>query len=325
MMRPIALANVAGVSLALVLSLAFAFAADLGSQRTRGLPASHAEDQVIERDGQRGLVDATGHFHVLRHFERIVSVSGVADDLLLALCEPERIVAFSAYAKRSAGGHRFGDRVLQRADLDPETLLALAPDLVLVNNLSRQDRIVRLRESGVAVFDLGDMRGMKTLVPNIRTAGILLGHPRAGRELAQALTGHMQALAARVPSERRKRALYAGIHGDKIYGGTRGTSYADVLWAAGLEDAAADRYHDWPRYTSEQLLSIDPPMIVTQAGMADTFCRHPGMASLRACRAKDLIEIDPALLLDPGLEMPLAADAIQRKAYRDLKPPVLAH
>jgi hypothetical protein len=50
-------------------------------------------------DGSFALLDATGQAVPLRPYRRIVSTSVVTDRLLVALCEPDRILAFS-----SAGG-----------------------------------------------------------------------------------------------------------------------------------------------------------------------------------------------------------------------------
>lgn len=319
-MNGVALANWLGVVVAVCVSLTAALWSDGDSEPTRIVPAAHAGVEVVVRDGQRGLLDASGAFLALADFRRVVSVDLVADDLLLALCEPERIIAFSAYAKHSAGGYRFGDKGLKKTSFDPETLIALKPDLVLVNNLSRQDRIARLREGGFPVFDLGEMRGLSTLIPNIHTVATLLGRPQAGVELASSVRIRMATLASGLHERDRKGGLYVGIHGDKIYGGTRGTSFADVLAAAGIIDQAAERYSGWPRYTSEQLLQLDPQVIVTQHGMASVLCRHPGLDSLAACgdHGAGVFEVDENLLQDPGLDMVLAAEAVHRAVYGDL-------
>ena len=51
------------------------------------------------------------------------------------------------------------------------SVLALKPDLLFVNDLVDASYVARLREHGVQVFDLGPMRGLDTLLPNIRAIG----------------------------------------------------------------------------------------------------------------------------------------------------------
>lgn len=272
---------------------------------------------VIEERGVRGLRDATGHFVPLADYRRIASTSGVSDSVLLALAEPERIAAFTRYsAEGSPVAYRYAGKSTITDIARVEELLALKPDLVLVNNLGNDGRIERLREAGLTVFDLGEMRGMKTLLPNIVTVGTLLGRPEAGRELATRFERRMQSIAKHVPEAERPLAVYASIYGDSLYGASTGTSHQDVLIAAGLRDKAKGMYRDWPRYTPEILLALDPEVIVTQDGMRAPMCRHTGLSHLRACGPGGrIVEVNGRLLDDPSLTMLDAAEAIYEAVY----------
>ncbi|MBV9947261.1 MAG: hypothetical protein JOZ69_10470 [Myxococcales bacterium] len=105
------------------------------------------------------------------------------------------------------------------------------------------------------MYDLGEMRGMSTLVPNVREVATLLGHPERGERFAASLSARMSRVAADLPGGGRKRGLYLGVYGGRLYGASSGTSHHDVLIAAGLEEAA-DRFRDWPAYSVEQVLAM---------------------------------------------------------------------
>ena len=115
--------------------------------------------------------------------------------------------------------------------------------------------------------------------------------------------------------------------GGHLYGGTAGTSFHDVLVSAGLDDVAARNHRDWPAYASEDVLALDPEIIVTNRGLALGICRHPGFDRLRACqeaaerRDPSIVELDSALLGDPGLPMLDAAEAIYRAVYEQRELP----
>jgi iron complex transport system substrate-binding protein len=288
-------------------------AGDPGTDGAPGTATSHtAATEPIEVAGQPALRDARGHVLTLRRFERIVGASVVADTLLHELCEPERVIAYSAYSA-SAGPQpwRYTAKGIVRQPFDIERLVGLRPDLMLVNSMQRRDQVELLRAAGIPVFDLGEMHGMSTLLPNIVTLGLLLGRPEQAQALARRFAQRMQAIARDVPEDRRPWGLYLAIYGNQIFGGTAGTSHHDVLRAAGVRDLAAARYQDWPRYTSEQLLQLDPELIVTHTGMAALVCRHPGLASLRVCRGEGrIVELDGAMLGHPGLPMLEAAEAL---------------
>ena len=257
----------------------------------------------------RGLFDAAGTPVPVRHFARIASGNVVADGLLLAMAEPGRIAAFSPFARELGDNHRFAGRPSLTALEDIERLLGVRPDLFIISSMSDRNHMRRLRDAGVAVFDLGPMEGLHTLRRNIKTIAQLLGAPQRGQSLLARVDQRLDALArgGRSPY----RALYVGIHGDKMYGGTVGSSLHDVIVSAGLNDAAATKFHGWPAYTHEDLLGIDPDVILTQTGMASRLCRHPGLEKLLACGTPNrFVELPSAQLTDPGLTVIDAAEAV---------------
>lgn len=256
------------------------------------------------------LVDRSG-VPIPRHdYRHIVSVSPAADEVLLEICEPDRVAAFAGTSARgTARGFRYaGKPTIERLD-DIERILSLYPDLVLVNGIGDPRPVARLREAGLVVFDLGEMRGLSTLIPQIHELADVLGHPERGEWFATALVERMNAIAADVPASKRPRGIHLSVYGDSLFGGAIGTSYHDVLVAAGLVDGAL-AYRGWPQYTAEQVLTMDPDIIVTNTGMRGRLCAHSGLAMLRACAASSgVVEVDSDLLGDPG---PAMVDAAQR-------------
>ncbi|HEX2677405.1 MAG TPA: ABC transporter substrate-binding protein [Polyangiales bacterium] len=276
------------------------------------------------------LDDATGARVRLRHFSRIASNSILADRLLLELAEPERIVGLSHHGmEESPVRFQYGARASIDPNGDLEALIALKPDLLLVNNFADRKRIERLRDAGVVVFELGEMRGLDSLLVQMQKVAVLLGAPERGRELAHDFVASMRGVAADIPAAQRKRGLYVGVHGTQMYGGAPGTSYHDVLVHAGLTDCAAGRYKDWPAYTSEDLLALDPDVIVTGEGQREVLCQHASLSMLRACgggagaaaRTAQVVEIDPRKLVDPGLTMLDVTVLVREAVYGPLGEP----
>jgi len=289
--------------------------ATLARQRgPRDAPA--AVEPLRTAEGKLALADATGTLVPLAPFERIVSGSPLADPLLLELCAPTQVVAFSARAPLSRDAYRFAGK----PSLDPtrrvEHLLELRPDLVLVNSLGDTTWIQQLRSAGVVVFDLGHMLGVESFLRNVSAIGWLVGRPEAARELAASFRSRLEAIARHLPAASRRGALYVGVHGNELYGGTRGSSYHDVLRYAGLDDVAARAYQGWPSYDPEALLTLDPEVVVTQLGMRAALCGRAELGRLRACGERgSVLEIDAQLLSDAGLGMLEAAERIHDLAY----------
>jgi iron complex transport system substrate-binding protein len=263
------------------------------------------------------LIDATGRSIPLRPYRRIASGSTLVDRLLLALAEPDRVVALTAHgARTSPWKHLYGRRARLESLDDLEAVLQLKTDLLIVNNGEDPGRVARLREVGVVVFDLGAMRGVQSLREQIPQVAALLGVPEAGEAYGETWMWRLRHVSAPLGDRPRRRAMYASIYGDRIFGGTAGSSYHDVLTYAGLVDIAAERFRNWPAYTSSDLLALAPELIVTKPGMRPLLCSQPGLDRLRACLdPRGVVEIPSNLLDDPGPTMLEAAEQLFHQVY----------
>lgn len=261
--------------------------------------------------------DSLGHDVPVQRYARIISASAISDQVLLELVSPARIAAFTARSQRQGpDAWRYLGRPGLEADGDLEAILSLRPDLLVVSGFADPRRVETLRASGVQVFDLGPMHGWPTLRQNIRDIARLVGEDARGDALIRRFRTSLQAVAADIPMRDRVEGLYVGVHGGRIYGGTSGTSYADTLRFGGVIDVAARQgLEGWPAYTAEQLLAIDPPFIITQAGREESLCTTAGLDRLRACREGHVRGVDAVIFTDPGLSMLRAAQAIRREVY----------
>lgn len=245
---------------------------------------------------------------------RVASASTVADALLLELCAPSRVVAVTARSAEGRDAHRYEGIATIRALDDVEAIVTLRPDVLIAHNVADPARVARLRAAGVEVVDLGALEGRRSLGEDARAVGALCGAPAAGERWARAFERRMDAVAADVPADARPRALYLTVYGDRFMGGADGTSYHDVMVAAGLRDAAEDDFDGWPTYETEELLALDPDLLVTRAGMGRALCGHSTLRALRAC-PDGVVELDPELLDDPGPGMLEAAEALRARAH----------
>ena len=90
----------------------------------------------------------------------------------------------------------------------------------------------------------------------------------------------------------------------------------DIVVAAGLVDAAEGRFAEaWPKLGAEQVIVLDPDLIVTREGAGAALRRMPGFSGLRAVRAGAIIELPVALFDSPGVSMLDAAELLHQKAY----------
>ncbi len=267
--------------------------------------------------GGAGIPDATGRVVPVRPYRRVVSTTILTDRLLLALCEPDRILAFSAAgARTSPWAYQLAGKATVEGLGEVEPLVALKPDLVLMSSMGAAGRAANLRAAGIQTFQIGELRGVATLLETAHVLADLLGDAGRGVRFARAFERRLRSVSLGIGNRPRRRAVYVAAVGPHLYGGTVGTSYHDVLTAAGLVDAAAGRFSGWPEYSAEQLLALAPEVIVTKEGMGATLCAHPGLDRLPACRASaGVVELPAGLLDEPGPAMLDAAEALYSAVY----------
>lgn len=251
-------------------------------------------------------------------FRRIASTSLVADAVLPELVPAAHIVSRSTAAVERSWSWRTAGVVAFDDARNIEGLLALTPDLVLVSDfVADSEHLARLRQAGIRTHDLGPMRGLDSLLPQIRALGQLLEVPERAEAYSQSLRRRHAAIARHIPTAQRPRALYVGVHGDQLWGGTVGTSYHDILVGAGLRDAAQDQnLTGWPDYTPALLLDIQPDLLVLAEGHDAMLRRLPGMDRLRALHAPGgVVTLPAALLGDPGPGLVDAAEELYQRVH----------
>jgi iron complex transport system substrate-binding protein len=285
--------------------------------RTRTPAAEGAPTRIALGHGAFAIPDAAGHLVPLRHYQRIVSTNLVTDRLLVELCEPTRILAISrAAAERKRDGFRYQGMTTVDGFGPAEAMVALQPDLVLTNSFGSPGSAERLRSTGIEVFDLGELRGTQSLSYVALGLGELLGAPERAQRLVRDFMLRLRRVSADLGARKPIRAMYLSTLGPDLQGGTRGTSYHDILVAAGLIDVAAADYRDWPAYAAEQVLALAPEIVVTRDGFAAGICKYPGMDHAPPCRGQGrIVELPGELLDEPGLAMLEAAETLYDSVY----------
>ncbi|MEK7415309.1 MAG: ABC transporter substrate-binding protein [Planctomycetota bacterium] len=266
--------------------------------------------------------DARGAVFPIRPYQRVVTLDLLSDELAGRLLPLSRLIGVSGWAQDPEAWRLAGiPRMAGLSDL--ESLLVMKPDLILVSTSGTEiGRIQRLRDAGIAVFNLGPAGGTRELCANIRRVSLLLGVGERGEQIAAQFERRLSHVSTHLPSQMvRRRALVLTPTVIQVYGGTTGSSFHDLVLAAGLIDAAEGHFAEpWPLISAEQALTLDPDIIVTRRGGVDILRRIPGFDRLRALHTPDAaIELPEALFDSPGLSVLDAAERLCDAAYPDAR------
>jgi iron complex transport system substrate-binding protein len=230
---------------------------------------------------------------------RVASLNLTADELLVEMLPPDRLVAVTRWADDASMSNVAG-RVpatavrLPRADL--ERILALRPDLVVVSEYTDADFLRLVEKSGLRHHR---MSGLDTL-PGIRAAildlGRAVGTPQRAARLAARFDSVLAELARRLEGGPRPRVLYWG---DPHTAGA-GTAIGSLLEAAGASNVARELgLRGIVPIAGEKAFAAEPDaFLVTEgSGASVALRRHPLLSRTRAVREGRVVEMPNHLLV----------------------------
>ena len=215
--------------------------------------------------------------------QRIVSFNLCADQLVLALANPEQIAGLSPYAADPAlsvmadAASKF-----PRLTWQAEATIAFKPDLVIVGEWDRPATRSMLARLGYRVADIAQVTDIAAARAQIIQVATLVGHPERGAELAAKL----DAALARLKSHAPFAATTALVIERGGFAAGDDTLAAALLAAAGLHVPPGAPAGFGGFLPLERLLTLrpdivvlkDPPRAPTDQGAL--YLTHPALRAL---------------------------------------------
>ncbi len=231
--------------------------------------------------------------------QRVASVNLSADEVLLEILPPGRLVAVTRWVDdpaMSLAAGRVPSSVfrLQKADL--EQLLALKPDLVVLSEYTDADFQRLLERSGARVHRMGGLRTLAGVRQALLELGRAVGEEAAARRLVAGYDATLADLARRLEGAPRPRLLYwsggmtAGA--DTAIGAlVEAAGAANVGRELGVEGIAAPG--------AERAFAADPDVLLVTdwPGAREELTRHPLLGQLRAVREGRVLVMPNRLLV----------------------------
>jgi ABC-type Fe3+-hydroxamate transport system substrate-binding protein len=231
--------------------------------------------------------------------KRVASLNLTADEVLVEILPPARLLAVTAFADEKGTSNVVG-RVppsvtrLPKADL--ERLIALQPDLVVVSEYTDPDFLYLLERSGLRYHR---MQGLRDL-PGYRKAILDLGAAVGASERAQALVARYDTvladLARRLRDVPRPRVMYWAS------GMTAGadTAIGALIESAGARNVGAEiGVAGIAPVGGERAFVADPDVVLLGVwpGAREALVQHPLLSKLRAVREGHIVEMPTELLV----------------------------
>lgn len=213
------------------------------------------------------VTDASGYkLNFTSKPQRIISLSVSTDEILMDLVPNERIVALTKYVDDAGISNvvEQAKKVKGRVrDTNPEAILAMKPDLVILPDFTSSDTIQSLREMRVAVYVYQTPYDLAGIRACIKELGQVVGEEQA----AEAILAQMDAKLASVkdklgeiPMDKQKRVVFMSEKG--AYYSPR-HSFNDICAHAQVRNALAELQFSKPvTVAQEEIVRLNPDAFV---------------------------------------------------------------
>lgn len=213
------------------------------------------------------VTDATGHKVPLAHKPtRIISLSISTDEILLDLVAPSRIAAVTKYAD-DGGISNVVDKAKQVQgriyDTNPEAILALKPDVIILPDFTSQDTVQSLRDMQLAVYVYktpSDLAGIKACITEL---GRVVGEEKRAAQLLAGMDADLAKLKARlgnIPLDKQKRVIFMGEKGAYY---SPDHSFNDICAQAQVRNALAElKLNKQLTIAHEEIVRLNPDAFV---------------------------------------------------------------
>jgi iron complex transport system substrate-binding protein len=230
---------------------------------------------------------------------RVASMNLTADEILVEILPPGRLVAVTRFADEPGTSNVVG-RVppevarFPRADL--ERLVSLAPDLVVVSQYTDADFLRELEKSGMRWHRMEGLDSLAGLRDAILSLGRAVGEEAAARALAARYDARLASLRRLLEGASRPRVLYwanpftAGAH----------SAIGAIIEAAGAENVGRTLgLEGVAPLGGERAFLADPDVILVGASFESvaSLRQHPLLGKLRAVREGRVVTMPGELLV----------------------------
>jgi iron complex transport system substrate-binding protein len=253
---------------------------------------------------------------------RISSEYWSIDDYVYSVAPPEDVVSVSesAYDRSVSNVYEWAEKHHPAITTDPEMILKLDPDLLLISSSGRADFTDLLRNAGTPSFRMfTDFTSLDEIDRTILLTGYLTGNDGA------ASVAHERFHEAILRAQTKKPP---DIPSPRILGYTVGYGYGDgtvfndvVRVLGGVNVGAENGLHGYSLISPEQVVAWDPEWIISGAARGTThdalsrLLDDPAIAQTTAARKGQIVVFDNNVFLPLSPFTTLLIDALGDALY----------
>ena len=270
------------------------------------------------------LTDAYGNEVTIEEEpQTIVTVSPALTEIVYALGGEDKLIGRSDYDDYPEAV--FDVQSVGAIDMpDTELIVSLDPDVVLASSIFSEEAYNALTDAGITVVIIKDETSLDALTTYVETVADVIGLHDEGEALAMEVSDEIAAVADEASETIAGDGITVyycmgyGEYGDYTAGGD--TYINDIIEVAGCENAAGD-IEGWS-ISTEELLELDPYIILVPSWGYDAFLETEPYTELTAVQEGRVLSVDPNLFERIG---PRNVDAVRTVFEYALDANAVAH
>lgn len=276
--------------------------------------------------------DANGYeMTIASEPSRIVSLTLGSDEMLMGLIDHSRIAALTRYANDESISNiaREAKNISARATMDDiEGVIALNPDLVIVDTWADSNYVKQLRDSGINVYAFSTPCNIDEQKKVITELAHITGADDKGIELIEWINSKLAEVDDRLSKLKPEDKLTVMDYGEIGSSGI-GTNFDDIVTRAGLVNVVAKAgMKDWPVVSKEKMIELDPQIIILPSwyydqsksldGMINELKGDESLQTISAIKNDRLIAVPNPHISAISQYVVLAVEDVAKAAYPKL-------
>ncbi len=230
---------------------------------------------------------------------KVVSLSPTATEIIFALGLESKIVGRTDYCDFPAEASAVPS-MGEMVNPNPETVVSTGAEFIIATSSLDGEIMKNLKNQGIPIYILDDMKGFEGAYDSIQTIGNLFGLQTKAEEVLAGIKAQLADVENRLKSTTTKPTMYYvagfGEYGDYTAGA--GSFIDEAIKLAGGSNVGEDAVN-W-KYSFEQIVKKNPEIIVAANMDVASFAKADKYKDLNAVKDGKLFGIDNNLLNRAG-------------------------
>lgn len=257
--------------------------------------------------------------------ERIVSIQASNTEIAFALGLGDKIIGVSDYCNypsETADIQKVGGQ-----DINAEVVLSLLPDLALVTDYhynSHPEVLQHFEEVGIDVLVVGSASSFQDTYDHIEMIGKATGKREEAKQLIAEMENKLALIKNKAEEEikEKKRVWIEVSPAPDIFTTGKNTFMHEILESIKAINVAED-YEGWVKLTEEEIVSLNPDVIITTYGyyienpIEDVLARD-GWAEVPAVKNGEVYDVDNDIVSRPGPRLIEGVETLAKYIYPEV-------